>query len=121
MTREELIKAHKEGVDLINEINREYEAGKLSPIEYMLLLPWLHNLRSKLPILLNRINSMNQIDYSIAKCDCCDEEYILETHISSKGEIIEEKPFDFTDKTPAELFKMGFDACLNRSKHERKD
>lgn len=63
-------------------------------------------------------DDIDNVSYSIAKCVCCEEEYILETHTNSKGETIEEKPFNFENSSPAEIFKMGFDACANNTRDE---
>lgn len=63
-------------------------------------------------------DDIDNVSYSIGKCDCCEEEYILETHTNSKGETTEEKPFDFGDSSPAQIFKMGFDACAKNTRDE---
>ena len=114
MTREKLIEIHKEGTELIKEVVEAVKTGKITKLELLVMYPQLKELKEKQDLLVEKINSMNDIQYSIAKCDCCGEEYILETHINSKDEIVEEKPFDFTDVSPAELFKMGFDSCLKQ-------
>ena len=114
MTKEELIQIREDGTNLLIEVLKAALTGKITKLEFILLAPYLKHLAQRLSLLNDKINSINDVEYSIAVCDCCQEEYILETHISSKGEIVEEKPFDFTESTPAEIFKMGFDSCLKQ-------
>lgn len=111
MTKEELIKIHNDGAKLMGQLIVAKLTNQITDLEYQYMM---NNLKGSLSILAKKINSITTVDYSIAKCDCCEEEYILETHTNSKGEVTEEKPFDFTESTPADLFKMGFDSCLKQ-------
>lgn len=111
MTKEELIKTHKDGSRLVGDLILAKVSGQITTLEYQHMM---NNVERSLNLLAEKINSMDiiTIEYSIEKCDCCEEEFILETHTNHKGEIVEQKPFDFTMASPVEIFKMGFDTCL---------
>lgn len=121
MTEKQVTEAHIEALNLFEEILVKVLNGKINVEELKSMLPRLKTIPKKLEALEDKLNIDNamvgeasndiEVEYSIAVCDCCDEEYILESHINSQGDIVEEGPFDLTDTTPADLFRMGYIAC----------